>query len=130
MSATGEPRPKRRSIARRVGWSLWLINLLTLAGLCCWIVFDGRFSQAAAALPDDLQRRLAGVMMANGSWAQVVSRVLYLEMLVALAFSSAIGILASLFVGARTHRRVGSWLAFTFLIALWLTLAVSWRELS
>jgi hypothetical protein len=43
---------------------------------------------------------------------------------------STIGIFLGLFVGAHAHRRVRSWLAFTLLVAAWLTLLGSWHELA
>src|SRR5262245_40857570 len=59
-----------------------------------------------------------------------VGRVLLLTIAGIAAVVSAIGIFLGLFVGAHSHRRVRSWFAFTLLVAAWLTLLGSWRELA
>jgi gas vesicle protein len=47
-----------------------------------------------------------------------------------VGLGGAIGVFAGLFLGPRSHRRLRSWLAFTVLVAAWLTLFVSWQELA
>jgi hypothetical protein len=111
-----------------VGWLFWLTNVLAFAGLCTWILIDGQFSQALWSLPGEYFQRFAGEF--NGNSSQSATRARFLEMLGALALGSAMGIFSSLLLGARTHRGVRSWLGFTVLVAAWLTLAVSWRDLA
>jgi hypothetical protein len=46
------------------------------------------------------------------------------------AVGSLLGSFLGLFLGADENRRVRSWLGFTALLALWLTLLVGWREIA
>ena len=53
-----------------------------------------------------------------------------LIMVALLAIFSLCGIFVGLFFGASANRRIGSWLAFTVLLAAWLTLLTNWQELA
>src|SRR5688572_9309039 len=111
-----------------VGWSLWIVNLLAFAAICVWILVDGRFPQTVDVLRAVVLQRFDGNLPQNLAW--VPSRLPYVMLLGAIAVGSGIGIFISLFFGAKAHRRVRSWLAFTVLAAAWLTLAVTWREMA
>jgi hypothetical protein len=115
-----------------VVFSLWVVNLLTYAAICAWILFDGRFPQNVDLLRAIVRELLAGDGNQSLSWDP--NRVMYLVLpgvlLGLFAMVSGIGVFVCLFVGARAHRRVRSWLAFTVLVAAWLTLAVTWREMA
>jgi hypothetical protein len=47
-----------------------------------------------------------------------------------VVLGSLLAIAAALFFGPHQHRRTRSWLAFTALIALWLTLVIGWRDVA
>jgi hypothetical protein len=115
---------------RFVGRALWLVNLLTLFGLCAWIAWDGQFSEAASRLPAKLIRPFDRVVTLGWPVPQHTARLLGLTIVGVLALVSTIGIFISLFLGSRAHRRVRSWLAFTVLVSAWLTVSVTWRELA
>ncbi len=108
---------------------LWIFNIAVLLGLVVWILSDGRFSMATELL----KARIVAVLELGTSasvYTWYAGRILILSIVSILAVVSAVGILLGLFFGAQTHRRVRSWFAFTLLLAAWLTLFVSWRELA
>jgi hypothetical protein len=111
-----------------VGRSLWIVNLAAFVAICVWILKDGRFPQVVDGLRAVVLQRDEIVPAVNvTSW---IKGVQYLALLSLLALGSVIGIFGCLFFGAREHRRVRSWLAFTVLAAAWLTLTVTWREMA
>jgi hypothetical protein len=120
--------PRGQFLRPVIGWSFWIVNLLALAGVCGWIFVDGQFPQLV-----DISRLLVSRLL-DGDWSQnmawVPSRLTYLALLGLLAVGSGIGSFVCLFVGAKVHRSVRSWLAFTMLVAAWLTLGVTWREMA
>jgi hypothetical protein len=121
-------RPRRQFLRPAIGWTFWIVNLLALVGVCVWIFVDGQFPKLV-----DISRILVSRGL-DGDWPQslawVPGRLPYFALLGLVAVGSGIGILVCLFVGAKAQRSVRSWLAFTVLVAAWLTLAVTWRELS
>jgi hypothetical protein len=115
---------------RFFGRALWVVNLLTLFGLCAWIAWDGQFSDSASMFRAKLIRQFGDGTIPGLPVPQLTARLLGLGLVGVLALGSAIGIFVSLFLGSRAHRRVRSWLAFTVLVSAWLTLSVTWRELA
>lgn len=106
-----------RDLSDRVGRGLWVANLALLAGLVLWIFFDGQFPVAAQF-----------VSMAAGHGFQLGWRPIVLWSVIIAAVAFTLLLSATLFVGSAMHRSLRSWLAFTMLVAAWLTVLVAWRE--
>ena len=98
-------------------------------GLVVWIFSDGQFP-----ISTDMLRARVVAILDRGIGASVYTwyagRVFALALAVVLAMVSTVGIFLGLFFGDHAHRRVRSWLAFTLLLAAWLTLGGSWHELA
>ena len=120
--------PRGQFLRPVIGWSFWIVNLLALTGACGWIIVDGQFPRLVETSRLLVWRGLAGDLPQSTAW--VPSRLPYFAILGLLAVGSGIGSFVCLFVGARVHRSVRSWLAFTMLVAAWLTLGVTWREMA
>jgi hypothetical protein len=108
--------------------TLWATNIAVLIGLAVWIFFDGKFPPTAGAL-----RAIGQAIGEHGNAppniaAQLGYRPAVLGGALLIGVGSLFGIFMGLFVGARVHRRLRSWLAFTMLVAAWLTIFVAWRE--
>jgi hypothetical protein len=121
---------RRRGWLLALGWALWIGNIALLVGLAAWILWDGRFAATALAVKGQLQSLVDGGGAAAGAAPQLGQRVTLLWGLGGVAVVTTLGIFVSLFAGAATHRRLRSWLAFTMLVAAWLTLFVAWREIA
>jgi hypothetical protein len=111
------------------GRKLWRLSVTTYLLLCAWIIFDAMFVQAALALPAAF-RGMSGLTELRVYSPQLAWRMLALAAVVFCAAASLVGVLATLFLGATRHRGVKSWLAFTTLVAAWLSLTVSWSDLA
>ena len=110
-------------------WALWLINITILLGLVAWIFSDGQFALATEMLKDRIHAFVErGTSAAVYTWYS--GRIRILAIITVLAAASFVGIFLGLFFGAKDHRRLRSWFAFTLLLAAWLTLTGSWRELA
>lgn len=124
----GRGRVRRHVGSPAVGWSFWLTSVICLVVLTVWLFSDSTFhtwdaAQAArSAPPFDL---LAGPLA-----ARLGPRVALLWVLWLGGALATVGAFVALFAGARAHRRLRWWLVFVLLVALWLTLAVGWRELA
>lgn len=109
---------------------LWRLNVAALGGIYLWALVDGRFTHTILAL----QKTVAPLVGIAGFPAlyppQLTWRLLTLAAVAVCALGSMVGVCAALFVGADRHRRLRSWLAFTLLVAAWLSLGVSWREVA
>lgn len=136
--AEQQKAPFHTAVARAVWWMLrsrvtvqllWIVNVTLFCGLVLWILRDGKFSNSVLMLQGkvSLFMRTGSTALAGGWYA---GRVLILEVVTVMAGVSAVGIFLGLFFGAAPHRRVRSWFAFTMLLAAWLTLFGSWRELA
>ncbi|MEX2093544.1 MAG: hypothetical protein WD971_12745 [Pirellulales bacterium] len=115
--------------APAVGWALWLANLAALAWLVAWIACDGKFPAVAVALKSQLQALVDGAAV-PGMAQDVGYRLILFWILSAVALLTLFGVFSTLLAGAATHRRLRSWFAYTMLVAAWLTVFVSWRELA
>lgn len=123
--------PASRRGGRSTVWlrTFWTINIVALCGLAIWIFCDGRFTDATRELWSIPFRSTGrGSTTFGAPW--YIGRVMLLRLIGILVAGSAFGIFLGLFFGAHSHRRLRSWFAFTMLIAAWLTLFASWRELA
>lgn len=118
----------RREMSFDPGRAMWIANLVALGVLTAWIVLDAKFP-ATAHVQKGQMHALAGYTITE-RWPQLGPRVAMLWIVLILGVISTIGIFIMLFVGAARHRGLRSWLAFTFLIAVWLTLLVSGQEIA
>src|SRR5262249_17724974 len=105
-------------------------SALVLIVTALWAVFDAQFAAAATQL-----RAMLAVLWGDTSGFTSAGnlhrvRTAMLGIVSLLALGGLVCSFLGLFFRAHEHRRVRSWLAFTLLLALWLTLLVSWRELA
>jgi hypothetical protein len=121
-------RSRRWFASPVVGWLLWSVNLLSFAAICVWILVDGRFPQTVDVFHTVFLQRAIYPFLNGVSW--FTDRLPYLALLGLLAIGSGVGVFVCLFFGARAHRRLRMWFAFTVLAAAWLTLGVTWREMA
>jgi hypothetical protein len=127
LEALGAVRHHRR--LRVNGRVLWIASAVLLAATVGWIFVDAQFAAAAAQL-----RGIIAVTWGDTSALASIGslhrgRTVLLGIVVLLVALSLVGSFLGLFFGDTEHRRLRSWLAFTMLIALWLTLLMSWREI-
>lgn len=118
----------QRGLRHGLGRALWIANLLLLAAVAIWIFFDPRFPAAAQWVAAKLHMLREGSVAVADKGPETGWRLAALWTAIAAAIATTLLLLATLFVGSSTHRRLRSWLAFTLLVAAWLTLLVSWRE--
>lgn len=116
----------RREMPFDPGRAMWIANLVALGVMTAWIVLDAKFP-ATAHVQKGQMHALAGYTITE-RWPQLGPRVAMLWIVLIVGVISTIGIFITLFVGAARYRGLRSWLAFTFLIAAWLTLLVAGRE--
>lgn len=112
------------------GRVLWVVSAGILVATVAWIFIDGQFPAAATQL-----RSFVAVLWGDtSSFTSIGSlhrgRTAVLGVVVFAAVASLIGSFLGLFFGDTEHRRLRSWLAFTMLLAFWLTLLVAWREIA
>jgi hypothetical protein len=108
----------------------WLVNVAVIGAIAAWVFSDGRFTEAVYSARANAQSLARLEIPTASREREIVVRVRALDCLIVLAVFSTLGITAGLFVGARAHRRLRSWLAFTVLVAIWLTVWQTWPELS
>jgi hypothetical protein len=131
------PDAPRRSTASWGLSLLWALNVVLLLGSIAWIAVDPvvarhlAFEQDRLALRNRIElvdlghaRRSVEPVAADSNHARALTIIAFL----AVACVAAVGL--ALVFGPSRHRRLRSWLAFTALIAVWLGLAVSWREVA
>ncbi|MGD9634259.1 MAG: hypothetical protein AB7G28_00950 [Pirellulales bacterium] len=107
----------RWNLPHSLGRGLWIANIALLAGVVLWITFDPQFTVAAQLVPTALNEAPRADWRLPALWMVIIGAVTTLLLL-----------LVTLFVGSAAHRRLRSWLAFTMLVAAWLTVLVGWRE--
>jgi len=134
LDATGTAAVHRRrvralSLAAKPVAFCWAGSLLTLVILTCWIFCDGQFGDVARLFKSELLWAI-GAGPTIGYDATLASRRLYLFILSTIAVVSFGGIFLGLIVGREKFRSTRAWLLATATIAAWLTLLVSWPELS
>lgn len=110
---------------------LWGLNLCLLLGSVFWIALDPIVSRHIAF---EENRLAIAEAMGRTSLAEPIAqesgRSRALAAIGLLAVGGAAALALSLVFGARQHRQLRSWLAFTALIAGWLGLAVAWRDVA
>ena len=116
---------------------LWGLNVLLLVGSIAWIVVDPVVARHLAFEQDRLatQSRIELIDLGHAKTRvdpvatdSTHARALTVIAWLAVVCLTAVGL--ALIVGPRRHRRLRSWLAFTALAAIWLGLAVSWRDVA
>ena len=107
---------------------MWFANFAALVGLAAWIFWDAKFPQTAIQFRAGLAAASRDTFSFDHAVAQSGHHASILGGILLIAVSTLLGIFLSLFVGASVHRRLRSWLAFTMLVAAWLTLLVAWPE--
>jgi hypothetical protein len=117
-------------VSRGVVRACWIVNALLLVATWVWILRDGLFAQGLAAF----QAHLAAFGNEKSPLAVVPplmwSRVDALwGILIGGTLSMAI-IIAGLVAGSGIHRGTRAWLVLMLLVAAWLTLSVTWREVA
>jgi len=118
----------RRDWSLLAGRALWVLNVATLLGLTLWIFNDPQFANTARWVAAKVHLLRGGIVATIGDVAQPGWRLTVLWAVIAAAIASLLLLGVALFVGAATHRRLRSWLAYTMLVAAWLTMLVAWRE--
>jgi hypothetical protein len=116
---------------------LWALNVVLLIGSAAWIAADPVVARHLAFEQDRLaqQNRIelldlghvntqADPVATDSGHARALTVIAWL----ALFSVAAVGL--ALIFGPRRHRRLRSWLAFTALVAVWLGLAVAWRDVA
>jgi hypothetical protein len=105
----------------------WVANLIALGGLCAWIFSDGLFANTVRLFPDHLWSFVGqGPEMSD---PQLFSRLVLLDIVLLITGTSGFGIFMGLFFSDARQRGLRYWLAFTAIVAIWLTLALNWRDL-
>jgi hypothetical protein len=120
--------PKRLGLAllsRGAGWVYWGVNIIALAAIGLWILWDGKFPEVALGL----ERALTADMRVPFS-PLLATRVHVLQGMLLVGLLSGLGILAILLAGFQSHRRIRGWLAAMAVAAVWLSLLVGWPELA
>jgi hypothetical protein len=107
---------------------MWFVNVAALVGLAAWIFWDAKFPQTAMLLRAGLAAAFRDTLPFDQHVAQPGHQASILGGILLIAIFTLLGIFLSLFVGASVHRRLRSWLAFTMLMAAWLTMLVAWPE--
>ena len=107
---------------------MWIANIVLLIGLTAWIFWDPAFVATAVKFRYGLDALVHG----QRSLAEIAGKLLQPATLLACVLVVNVVTLAAiflgLFIGSTRHRQLRAWLAFTMLVALWLTLAVAWPE--
>jgi hypothetical protein len=128
---------RRQRIVRRMFSIAWALNLLLFAGACGWIAADGQFMepveskiQSTSVSPTQTGVFDVTVLTAT-SYSPMSSRRMGASQALGLgAICTLLLMFAGLFLGARQHRRLRTWLALTAILAAWLGLCVGWPELA
>jgi len=116
---------------------LWALNVALLIGSIAWIAVDPVLARHLAFEQDRLALRHRIELVDLGHVKRTVdpvaadshhARALTLIAVLAIACVAAAGL--ALVYGPSRHRRLRSWLAFTALVAVWLGLAVAWRDVA
>jgi hypothetical protein len=118
----------RRDWPLLVGRVLWGLNVALLAALALWIFSDPLFAGTARWVAARIHLFRGGIVATVGDVAQVGWRLPTLWAAIVTAIASLLLLGLMLFIGSATHRRLRSWLAYTMLVAAWLTMLVAWRE--
>ncbi len=125
---SGESR--RSEFGWVMGRMLWVGNIGLLLVIVAWIAWDSKFPPTALAVRAALARLFLAGPASAVTTTQLGSRPILLSALCGAAIVTAIGVFVTLFAGAKEHRRLRAWFAFTLLLAAWLTVLVSWPELA
>ncbi len=133
------PTPIPRAWWQRLrGWLLskvavriyWVVNVVLLLGTLGWILFDGKFHEAALQFIRHVRAFGNDESVLGVVTPLMWPRVDALWLVVVAASISAVGILAGLAAGSAQQRGIRSWLAVMILLAGWLTLYTTWPQIA
>lgn len=125
------PPPRTTAIASSALTLLWCANVVALIGATAWIFVDPRVAQHLAAEEHKLTAPFQGPNAGVVDPVDPTSpRAFAITIIACIVLASLVALGAALFFGPPERRRVRSWLGLTTLVALWLGLAVGWRDLS
>ncbi|WP_428306800.1 hypothetical protein [Lacipirellula sp.] len=130
--------PARRRSLASVGFSLlWAVNVALFVGAVAWIAYDPVVARHLAYEQDRLATTHSVVLHDLGHASVPAEPVATdspharaLTIIVVLAAAGVVAVGLALLFGPQRHRRLRSWLAYTALVAAWLGLAVSWRDVA
>jgi len=105
----------------------WVFQIASLAAIGVWAFVDCRFDELVNFARASL---LSSTPPSPASAAELALRVWILRFVAAAVVLSFFGVIAGLAFGSRSQRRIFAWLALTTIVAGWLTLAVSWRDIA
>jgi hypothetical protein len=135
---SSKPVTTRRWLSASLGFSLlWSLNVLLLIGSVIWIAIDPVVARHLAYEQDQLALRSRVELIDLGQVKPQVdpvatdsahARALSIIAWLAAGCVAAVGL--ALVFGPQRHRRLRSWIAFTTLAAVWLGLAVAWRDVA
>ncbi len=114
-------------LSQRAVWVYWFVNIALFLGSMVWICCDGRFSQVANLTSQPASWKDTFIRT-NTFPHSLTTRVQLLQAILLAVVFSAIGILAALFAGSQSNRKLRSWLALMFALAAWLTLFSVWPD--
>ena len=134
---TASASSRGRSAASWALSFLWALNICLLVGSVIWIAIDPVVARHLAYEQDQLALRSRVKLIDLGHVKPQVdpvatdsahARALTVIAWLAIASVAAVGL--ALVFGPQRHRRLRSWIAFTTLVAMWLGLAVAWRDVA
>ena len=135
--ATAPTNPRGRSAASWGLSFLWGVNVCLLVGSVVWIAIDPVVARHLAYEQDRLALRSRVELIDLGQVKPQVdpvatdsARARALSIITWLAIGCVAAVGLALVFGPQRHRRLRSWIAFTTLVAVWLGLAVAWRDVA
>lgn len=134
---TAATTPRVRSTASWGLSLLWALNVLLFLGSVAWIAADPVVARHLAFEQDRLAvanrvvlHDLGHASVGADPVATDSSHARALKVIAAVAIVSVATVGLALVFGPQRHRRLRAWLAFTALVAVWLGLAVAWRDVA
>lgn len=134
---TATPISRVRSTASWGVSLLWALNVALLVGSVAWIAGDPVVARHLAFEQDRLAQQhrieLIDLGHANAQADPVATDSGHARALTAIAWLAVFSVATvgiALLFGPQRHRRLRSWIAFTTLVAVWLGLAVAWRDVA
>jgi hypothetical protein len=111
-----------------IGRAMWIANIVALVGLAAWVFWDPAFLATAIKFRSGLDALIHGQRSVGEIAGKFMQPAAFLALVLVASVVTLAAIFLGLFIGSARHRQLRAWLAFTMLVALWLTLAVGWPE--